>query len=67
MKKQKIKLEEGEVICKKCNGEEYIGKDFRICPKCNGLGKLDWITDIMGKKSDCFSTFTNPENWGILE
>ncbi len=51
----KLILEEGEVICSKCEGkgqffivvrdDEY--KYHTECNKCNGEGKLDWITNIM--------------------
>ena len=58
MKKNNIKLEEGEIICSKCNGSgesytdpiyvEYFGN--KSCKKCKGKGKLDWIEVIVGKK-----------------
>ena len=57
--------EEGEIICPKCKGNCIIftGKlsvsdfdkvpieDTVICPKCFGTGKLDWIENILGKRS----------------
>jgi hypothetical protein len=50
---KKIKLEEGECLCPKCNGvgEVYTSKGIQgntICTKCWGAGKLDWIEMIMG-------------------
>ncbi len=55
-----MNLNEGEVICKKCEGEgftrftEMRGKHFypmkMVCDKCGGDGKLDWVEDITGKK-----------------
>jgi len=46
-------LNEGEVICNKCNGK----KEFEVsstlmqrCPKCKGKGTLDWIENIIGVK-----------------
>ena len=55
-------LEEGEVICNKCNGKRLIKTDKpkwwqrrlseieSLCPKCWGDGKLDWIENAVGKK-----------------
>lgn len=36
-------LNEGEVLCDKCNGHN----DW-WCPKCQGKGKLDWVSNAMG-------------------
>jgi hypothetical protein len=57
-----LKLEPGEVICDKCDGETFIryteerGNGFypmkMTCPKCNGHGKLDWIENITGTQKD---------------
>ena len=42
-------LNEGEMVCSKCNGEgEIPGHRRKFCPKCKGKGKLDWIENIMG-------------------
>jgi len=38
-------LNDGEVICDKCNDIGYIKN---LCPKCMGKGKLDWVTNAMG-------------------
>ncbi len=50
-------LEEGELICKKCEGSGSWPKKFAtledpwfaICPKCQGTGIVDWIENIVGK------------------
>ena len=51
-----IQLEEGEVICDRCQGtcHEPNSNDndelcTEICGKCFGHGKLDWIENIIGK------------------
>ena len=47
-------LEEGEVICSKCNGNKYIaGVNHGIgtCGKCLGKGKVDWVTNAMPRGS----------------
>ncbi len=43
-----IGLEEGEVICSKCNGKGDNG-NASTCSKCNGKGKLDWVSNAMGQ------------------
>ena len=54
-----MKLEEGEMICDKCNGRGIIPKIIipkgeictaLFCRKCKGTGKLDWIENVVGKK-----------------
>lgn len=42
-------INEGEVICDKCNGTGYSRKNVP-CYKCRGTGKLDWVTNVMGRK-----------------
>lgn len=54
MKNKQIKLNPGEVLCDKCNGKGRItySKHFsETCYKCKGVGKLDWIENIVGKTS----------------
>ena len=47
-----MKLEEGEVICDKCNGDvKSYNESFTVCTKCWGTGKLDWIDLCVGKKA----------------
>jgi len=53
-------LEPGDVICGQCNGtgkpnnneidyqQRYVTYSW-VCDKCNGLGKLDWIENVVGK------------------
>jgi len=46
--------EYSEFICEECNGTGRIKlsnrPSFIACPKCKGLGKLDWIEYITGEK-----------------
>ena len=57
-------LEEGEVICSKCEGVGFVDKIEsddtsiykNVCPKCHGTGKLDWIENIRGKKPQYFGS-----------
>lgn len=50
-----IELEEGEKHCKKCKGygiDIYFfitNNKIKICRKCNGEGKTDWISDLIRK------------------
>lgn len=53
--KEKIHLEEGEMICDKCEGcgglPSKVQPDElqRTCDKCQGTGKVDWIENVVGK------------------
>ena len=50
-------LNEGEVICNKCEGGgswppkflDITSPSWVRCPKCHGDGKLDWIYNATGK------------------
>lgn len=42
-----MNLQEHEVICSKCKGEELLKKG---CDKCGGKGKLDWVSNAMSRK-----------------
>ena len=61
---RKETLEEGEVICSKCEGVGFVDKIKSdntslykgSCPKCHGTGKLDWIENVLGKKPDHHSS-----------
>ena len=60
-------LNEGEIFCDKCNGTGYkkdailSNLNFDIyCNKCLGEGKLDWIENIVGKKSNSNTVFVSP-------
>jgi len=54
--KGKTPLNEGEMVCDKCEGFGSIPSKLKpreiacICKKCNGTGKVDWIENIVGKK-----------------
>ncbi len=66
-----FKLEEGEMICNKCDGGGSFPKKFASvkdphflnCPKCQGKGIVDWIENIVGSKpfiaSDSSAVFNN--------
>jgi len=49
--------EYSEFICDKCHGTGSIRRanrrcrkrGLKVCPKCNGSGKLDWIEHITGE------------------
>jgi len=49
-----IELNDGEIICSKCDGSgvHYNRMDIStfVCSKCLGRGKLDWIENIVGVK-----------------
>lgn len=57
--KQYIFLDEGEEFCPKCRGRGRIIKKSKgekprislICSTCYGMGKLDWVEKVVGKKS----------------
>jgi len=47
-------LRDGEEICSECNGDGIVMGDYPYsdtCPKCNGVGITDWITNVVGVKS----------------
>ncbi len=62
-----MELEPGEVVCDQCKGTGYPNNNeidynnkfyynhLDVCDKCNGSGKLDWIENIVGKKSRTFN------------
>jgi len=62
--KKKIELKEGEIICPKCKGKgtycfKGVYSNKRICEKCFGSGKLDWVEIIVGKKDLSYHLFTD--------
>jgi len=40
----KIELLEGETLCHLCNGTGHDKQALYICDKCDGEGKVDWIS-----------------------
>jgi len=44
-----LKLEEGEMICPVCKGTTHDTNDIYICGKCDGIGKIDWISNAVIK------------------
>jgi hypothetical protein len=64
-------LNEGEVICSKCKGggtwpqlfmDEHNddAAQYYLCPKCHGVGKLDWIEQATGKPKKPYYDFKVP-------
>ncbi len=60
MPNENISIDEskGEVICPKCNGERFFitenlmaeyKVDVKLCDRCHGDGKLDWVENAVGK------------------
>jgi len=58
LEKKELVLEEGEIICDRCNGTGDAGDNqfpgaWRswepTCNKCWGAGKLNWIENVFGK------------------
>lgn len=61
---KKAKIEEWEFRCEKCKGKGTIildtSNDYNPkCPECQGTGKLDWIENIVGKRSEDIQTLMN--------
>ena len=57
-KKQYIELNEGERFCSKCDGSGRVrNRKYGLpiitlkCDKCLGDGKIDWIEEVIGKKT----------------
>jgi len=48
--------EYSEFICSECHGVGFVTRHRRcrrrrrVCPKCKGTGKLDWIEHITGER-----------------
>jgi hypothetical protein len=65
-KGQKVVINEGELICDHCGGKgtekdvdqnsNYIITPF--CRKCQGKGKVDWISNATGEKDEGFVSFS---------
>lgn len=62
-KRKFITLNEGEHFCPKCDGKGVISKNHNmtffgergalnlVCSKCLGDGKIDWVEEVVGKRS----------------
>lgn len=57
-KKRYIELKEGERFCFKCDGKgcapkkkEGLRTVMLKCNECLGDGKIDWIEEVIGKKT----------------
>lgn len=46
-------LEEGEVVCSRCEGEGW--NHYDVCPKCQGRGITDWVSNAMS--ADATATY----------
>ena len=51
-----FKLEEGEMVCDKCEGGGKSWIYTTPCSKCQGEGKVDWIENIVGRKPELIDT-----------
>jgi hypothetical protein len=65
-----VKLNEGDIICDVCKGWGRISG--KLCPKCFGNRKLDWIENVLGvscttttsvSSSSSCSTYTTITEW----
>jgi RecJ-like exonuclease len=61
------KLKEGEVICSDCDGHGSYRIRMRthICSKCNGKGKMDWVSNVMGRVKATHFFLNNPPDTGV--
>lgn len=67
-----MKLEAGEVLCDKCNGGYAEKLQIKHqCDKCLGVGKLNWIENIVGKKPPQYTVVdsgnSSIEQWIVEE
>ena len=48
-------MEDINETCQICHGEKYINAKtyhvIQVCPKCNGLGHIDWVSYAMGQNT----------------
>lgn len=54
------------MICDKCDGRGSFTVNHelgRLCPKCQGAGKVDWIENIVGKKPKPFMGSSSYATW----
>lgn len=50
MKDKTIVLREDEIICPVCKGTGQFEQSIYVCEKCDGSGKVDWITNAVTRK-----------------
>ena len=55
LRRMRIKLNDGEVICSRCKGSGYEKRRLRwgtqeklSCALCDARGKVDWIRNVVG-------------------
>jgi hypothetical protein len=48
--KMDIELREGELICSSCKGVGHDKDEVYVCKKCDGIGKVDWVSNAMLRK-----------------
>ena len=45
-----VELREDEIICPICNGRGHTNKNIYVCEKCDGSGKVDWVSNVVTHK-----------------
>lgn len=45
-----VELREDEIICPICNGRGHTNKNIYVCGKCDGSGKVDWVSNAVTRK-----------------
>jgi len=40
-------LREGELICPVCQGNGHLEQSMYVCEKCDGSGKVDWVSNVV--------------------
>jgi hypothetical protein len=50
-----IILEEGEMICPICNGTGNDKENVFVCEKCDGNGKVDWVSNVISQNKEITS------------
>ena len=50
-----IILSEGEMICPICNGTGNDKENVFVCEKCDGSGKVDWVSNVISQKKEMTS------------
>jgi len=47
-----VELREDEIICPICNGRGHTNKNIYVCKKCDGSGKVDWVSNVVTHKRE---------------